>query len=175
MSSNVTILPYEGARAEIDPTVFLADGVRIVGDVVIRADSSIWYNTVIRGDVHYVRIGRGTNIQDLSMLHVTHDTHPLVIGDEVTVGHKATLHGCTVESRTLVGMGAIVLDGAVVEENAMVAAGAVVPPGMRVPSGTLVAGVPAKVIRELTEAELANFRPSAERYIRYAREHRSLA
>ncbi|MFP4330644.1 MAG: gamma carbonic anhydrase family protein [Spirochaetaceae bacterium] len=173
MSSNVSILPYGGKRAEIDPTVFLADGVRIVGEVSIGPESSIWYNSVIRGDVHYVRIGRATNIQDLSMLHVTHDTHPLEIGDEVTVGHKAILHGCTVESRCLIGMGAVVLDGAVVEEGAMVAAGAVVPPGMRVATGTLVAGVPAKVIRELSLSEKESFLPSAERYLHYAREHRS--
>lgn len=172
MSTNVTILPYEGKRPEIDQTAFLADGVRVVGDVTIGPDSSIWYNTVVRGDINYVRIGRGTNIQDLSVLHVTHETHPLQIGDQVTVGHKATLHGCTIMSRCLIGMGAIVLDGAVVEEQAMVAAGAVVPPGMKVPSGTLVAGVPAKVIRELTEDELAGFLPSADRYIRYARKHK---
>ena len=171
MSSNVTILPYKEARPSIDSTVFLADGVRIVGDVSIGSESSIWYNTVIRGDVEYVRIGSRTNIQDLSMLHTT---KPLNIGDEVTVGHKVMLHGCTIESRTLIGMGAIILDGAVVEENAMVAAGAVIPPGMRVPSGTLVAGVPAKPLRELTEEEIAEFVASADRYIRYAREHRTL-
>lgn len=175
MSSNVTILPYQNRRPSIDPSVFLADGVRIIGDVTIGPDSSIWYNSVIRGDVHYVRIGSRTNIQDLSMLHVTHDTHPLEIGDEVTVGHKATLHGCTVNDRCLIGMGAVVLDGATVEESAMVAAGAVVPPGMKVPAGTLVAGVPAKPIRDLTEAELNGFVPSAERYVAYAREHRRLA
>lgn len=175
MSSNVTILPYNETRPQIDQTVFLADGVRIVGDVTIGAESSIWYNSVIRGDVHYVRIGRGTNIQDLSMLHVTHDTHPLEIGDQVTVGHKVTLHGCTVMSRSLIGMGSVVLDGAIIEEQAMVAAGAVVPPGMKVASGTLVAGVPAKVIRELTKEELDSFIPSADRYIRYARNHKSLS
>ncbi len=172
MSTNVTILPYEGKRPSIDQSVFLADGVRIVGDVTIGTDSSVWYNTVIRGDIHYVRIGRGTNIQDLSVLHVTHETHPLEVGDQVTVGHKATLHGCTLRDRCLIGMGAIILDGALVEEQAMVAAGAVVPPGMKVPSGSLVAGVPARVIRELTEDELAEFVASSGRYIRYARKHK---
>lgn len=173
MSAHVTILPYEGKRPSFDDTVFLADGSRVVGDVTIGRESSIWYNTVIRGDVHYVTIGTGTNIQDLSMLHVTHGSYPLEIGDQVTVGHKVTLHGCLLESRCLIGMGAIVLDGAVVEENAMVAAGAVVTPGTRVASGSLVAGVPAKPIRELTEQELAAFVPSSERYIRYARKHRA--
>lgn len=172
MSTNVTILPYDGKRPTIDQTVFLADGVRIVGDVTIGGDSSVWYNAVIRGDIHYVRIGRGTNIQDLSVLHVTHETHPLEIGDQVTVGHRATLHGCTLRDRCLVGMGAIVLDGALVDEQAMVAAGAVVPPGMTVPSGSLVAGVPARVIRELTEKELAEFAASADRYVNYARKQR---
>ncbi len=172
MSTNVTILPYDGNRPTIDQTVFLADGVRIVGDVTIGGDSSVWYNAVIRGDIHYVRIGRGTNIQDLSVLHVTHETHPLEIGDQVTVGHGATLHGCTLRDRCLVGMGAIVLDGALVDEQAMVAAGAVVPPRMTVPSGSLVAGVPARVIRELTEKELAEFAASADRYVNYARKQR---
>ncbi|MFP4535245.1 MAG: gamma carbonic anhydrase family protein [Spirochaetaceae bacterium] len=172
MSTNVTILPYDGKRPTIDQTVFLADGVRIVGDVTIGGDSSVWYNAVIRGDIHYVRIGRGTNIQDLSVLHVTHETHPLEIGDQVTVGHGATLHGCTLRDRCLVGMGAIVLDGALVDEQAMVAAGAVVPPRMTVPSGSLVAGVPARVIRELTEKELAEFAASADRYVNYARKQR---
>ncbi|MFP4426225.1 MAG: gamma carbonic anhydrase family protein [Spirochaetaceae bacterium] len=172
MSTNVTILPYDGNRPTIDQTVFLADGVRIVGDVTIGGDSSVWYNAVIRGDIHYVRIGRETNIQDLSVLHVTHETHPLEIGDQVTVGHGATLHGCTLRDRCLVGMGAIVLDGAIVDEQAMVAAGAVVPPRMTVPSGSLVAGVPARVIRELTEKELAEFAASADRYVNYARKQR---
>jgi carbonic anhydrase/acetyltransferase-like protein (isoleucine patch superfamily) len=172
MSTNVTILPYEGKRPSIDKSVFLADGVRIVGDVTIGTDSSVWYNTVIRGDIHYVRIGRGTNIQDLSVLHVTHETNPLEVGDQVTVGHGATLHGCTLMNRCLIGMGAIVLDGAIVEEHALVAAGAVVPPGMKVPSGSLVAGVPARVIRELTETELAEFVASSDRYIRYARKQK---
>ena len=175
MSSNVTILPYKERRPTIDDTVFLADGVRIVGDVTIGAESSVWYNTVIRGDIHYVRIGRATNIQDLAMLHVTHETAPLEIGDQVTVGHKAILHGCTVMSRSLIGMGAIVLDGAVIEEQAMVAAGAVVPPGMKVLSGSLVAGVPAKIVRELTEEELDSFIAAADRYVRYARSHKGLS
>lgn len=171
MSSNVTILPYNGKRPVFDDTVFLADGVRLLGEVTIGRDSSIWYNSVIRGDVNYITIGAGTNIQDLSMLHVT---GALEVGDQVTVGHKVTLHACVVESRTLIGMGAIVLDGAVVEENSIVAAGAVVTPGTRVPSGSLFAGVPARQIRELTEEELDSFVPSAERYIRYARKHRTL-
>jgi carbonic anhydrase/acetyltransferase-like protein (isoleucine patch superfamily) len=168
----VSIYPYRDARPHIETDVFLADGVRIVGDVRIAEGSSIWYNSVIRGDVHWVRIGTMTNIQDLCMLHVTHDTHPLSVGSRVTVGHKATLHGCTVQDECLIGIGSTVLDGAVVESHAMVAAGAVVTPDTVVRSGMLYGGIPAKPLRELGEAEIEGFRASAERYYQYSRESR---
>ena len=167
--TGVSIVACQGVLPTIPNSVMVAPGARIIGDVVIGERSSIWYNVVIRGDVNYIRIGEETNIQDGSVLHVTHDTHPLVIGDRVTVGHGVRLHGCTVEDETLIGIGAIVLDGAVVEERSMVAAGALVPPGMRVPSGKLVAGVPARVRRDLGAEELANFAVSASRYVEYAR------
>ncbi|NCN04944.1 MAG: gamma carbonic anhydrase family protein [Spirochaetales bacterium] len=163
-----TVRPYNGISPTIDPSVFLADGVRIVGDVEIGKDSSIWYNTVIRGDVQIVRIGNQTNVQDNCMLHVTHDTHPLHIGNGVTVGHSVILHGCTVEDFVLVGMGAIVLDGAVLEHHSFVAAGAVVTPNTRVPSGYLVGGIPAKVLRPLTPADMMALEESAARYRQYA-------
>lgn len=166
--SDISIVPYDGTHPRIPGSVFLAPGVRIIGDVVLGELCSVWYNVVIRGDVHFIRIGRETNVQDGSILHVTHDTHPLVVGDRVTVGHGVRLHGCTVEDETLIGIGAIVLDGAVVERGAMVAAGALVPPGMTVPSGTLVAGVPARVRRELTPEEGADIVASAARYVAYA-------
>ncbi|AFH49272.1 Isoleucine patch superfamily protein [Ignavibacterium album JCM 16511] len=127
----------------------------------------MWYNTVIRGDVHYVRIGKMTNIQDCSMLHVTNGKYPLNIGNKVTIGHAVKLHGCTLQDLCLIGIGAIVLDGAVVEEKSMVAAGSVVKPNFVVPSGKLVAGVPAKVIRDLTHQELDEFEKSAQRYKKY--------
>ena len=164
----VSIYPYKDLVPKIADNVFLADGVRIVGDVEIGRDASIWYNTVIRGDVHHIRIGDRTNIQDNCLLHVTHDTAPLLIGQGVTVGHQATLHSCTIQDYCLVGMGAIVLDNAVVEEYAFVAAGAVVRPGFIVPSKTLVAGVPAQVIRDLHPEEIADLPASADRYFEYA-------
>jgi len=167
--AGVSIVAYRGQVPAIADSVLVAPGARIIGDVVIGERSSIWYNVVIRGDVHSIRIGEDTNIQDGSVLHVTHETHPLVIGSRVTAGHAVRLHGCTVHDETLIGIGAIILDGAVVEEHAMVAAGALVPPGMVVPSGKLVAGVPARVLRDLSEPEIENFRASASRYVEYAR------
>jgi carbonic anhydrase/acetyltransferase-like protein (isoleucine patch superfamily) len=144
----------------------------VVGDVELGEGSSIWFQSVVRGDVNRIRIGARTNIQDHSTVHVTGGTHPTVVGDDVTVGHRVVLHGCTVKDRCLVGIGAIVLDGAVVEEEAMVGAGALVPPGMVVPSGTLVLGAPAKVKRTLSDEERAFFRTSATRYAGYAARYR---
>ncbi len=167
MSTN-KIFKYLDTNPEIDETVFLAPGVKVIGDVKIKSGSSIWYNTVVRGDVNYISIGEKTNVQDLSMLHVTAKEFPLIIGDEVTIGHSVTLHGCVLQNRTFIGMGATILDGAIVETNSMVAAGAVVKQGFTVPSGKLVAGVPAKVIRDLTKDEIENIPASAERYKKYA-------
>jgi carbonic anhydrase/acetyltransferase-like protein (isoleucine patch superfamily) len=161
------LFPYLDLFPRIHSSVFLAEGVKIIGDVEIGEDSSVWYNTVIRGDVHYVKIGKMTNIQDCSMLHVTNGKYPLNIGDKVTIGHSVKLHGCTLQNLCLIGIGAIVLDGAVVEEKSMVAAGSVVKPNFIVPSGKLVAGVPAKVVRELTQQELDEFEKSALRYKKY--------
>ncbi len=163
------LFQYRGLVPQLGNSVFLASGVRVIGDVRLGDEVSVWYNTVIRGDVHYVSIGAGTNIQDGSVCHVTHDTHPLVVGCNVTVGHRVILHGCTVEDCALIGMGAIVLDGAVVRTNALVAAGAVVTPGTEVRSGALFAGVPGKVVRELSDAERSQFADRAQRYREYAR------
>jgi len=118
--------PYQSMLPEIDDSVFIASGVKIIGNVRIGKNSSVWYNTVLRGDVNFIRIGELTNVQDCSMLHVTSETYPLIIGDKVTIGHSVTLHGCTVNNLCLIGMGAVVLDGAVVSEGSVVAAGAVV-------------------------------------------------
>lgn len=163
-----TTLPYKELQPSVDPTAFLAPGARIIGDVTLGAHSSVWYGVVLRGDVHWIRIGAMTNVQDGTVIHVTHDTHPTVVGDCVTVGHRVVLHGCTVHDYTLIGIGAIVLDGAVIEKRAMVAAGALVTPGTRVPSGTLYGGVPARELRLLKAEEIENFSASAERYRRYA-------
>ena len=162
------ILPYEGMTPSIDAGAFIAPGAVVIGDVTIGGDSSIWFNCTVRGDVHFIRIGRSTNIQDNSVLHVTHETHPLVIGDRVTCGHAAVLHGCTIGDETLIGTGAIVLDGATVEPGAMVAAGALIPPGMVVPTGMLAIGVPARIARSLRSSERANLAASAARYVEYA-------
>ena len=161
------LFPYQDLFPCLDESVFLAAGVKIVGDVQIGKDSSVWYNTVIRGDVHYVKIGEMTNVQDNSMLHVTNGKYPLNIGNKVTIGHAVKLHGCTLKDLCLVGIGAIILDGAVVEEKSMVAAGAVVKPNFVVPTGKLVAGIPAKVIRDLTDEEMKEFEESAKRYKKY--------
>lgn len=168
LENEVKLFPYENLFPKIHPSVFLASGVKIIGDVEIGADSSIWYNVVIRGDVHYVKIGKMTNIQDLSMLHVTNGRYPLNIGNKVTVGHSVKLHGCTLKDICLIGIGAIVLDGAVVEENSMVAAGAVVKPNFIVPSGKIVAGIPARVVRDLTSEEIEDLTKSALRYKKYS-------
>lgn len=169
MSNEDKIFKYLELNPAIDESVFLAPGVKVIGDVKIGAGSSIWYNTVVRGDVNYVTIGKKTNVQDLSMLHVTAKLFPLIIGDEVTIGHSVTLHGCVLQDRTFIGMGATILDGAIVESDSMVAAGAVVRQNFTVPSGKLVAGVPAKVIRDLTKDEIDNIVASAERYKKYTK------
>jgi gamma-carbonic anhydrase len=168
MQNENKLFPYQNTFPEIPDSVFLASGVKIVGDVKIGKNSSIWYNTVIRGDVNYVSIGDFTNVQDLSMLHVTNGKFPLNIGNHVTIGHSVTLHGCTLEDYTFVGMGAVLLDGSKVESLAMVAAGAVVKQGFTVPSGKLVAGIPAKIIRDLSDNEMNDIKESALRYSKYA-------
>ena len=167
LEQEVKLFPYLGNFLRIAAGVFLASGVKVIGDVEIGENSSVWYNTVIRGDVHYIRVGSMTNIQDCSVLHVTNGIYPLNIGNKVTIGHSVTLHGCTVQDLCLIGMGAVVLDGATVEERSMVAAGAVVRQNFIVPSGKLVAGVPAKIIRNLNKVELSNLEKSAEHYKKY--------
>lgn len=165
-------LPYEGKAPRLAATAWLAEGTVVTGDVEIGEASSVWFGTVIRGDVNSVRIGARTNIQDQCVVHVTGKTHPTVIGDDVTVGHRAVLHGCTVHDRCLIGIGAIVLDGAVIGPDAMVGAGALVPPGMVVPPGKLVVGAPAKVKRDLTPEEIAFLLTSAANYAGYAARYR---
>jgi carbonic anhydrase/acetyltransferase-like protein (isoleucine patch superfamily) len=166
------IAAYDGKSPIIAGTAWIAPGAAVIGDVEIGEGSSVWFQTVVRGDVNSIRIGARTNIQDLSMVHVTGGTHPTVVGDDVTVGHRVVLHGCTVGDRCLVGIGAIVLDGAVLEAESMVGAGALVPPGMVVPSGKLVLGAPARVKRDLTAEERASFLDSARRYASYAAKYR---
>lgn len=168
LEKELKIFPYMDFFPKIGKDVFIASGAKIIGNVEIGDQSSVWYNTVIRGDVHYIKIGTLTNIQDLSMLHVTNGRYPLNIGDKVTIGHSVTLHGCTLYDLCLIGMGAVILDGAVIEEKSMVAAGAVVTPKFIVPTGKLAAGVPAKIIRDLIPAEVEDFESSAFRYKKYS-------
>ncbi|TAE23824.1 MAG: gamma carbonic anhydrase family protein [Candidatus Kapaibacterium sp.] len=170
--SLVTILPYKGIAPRIHESVTLFDGVRITGDVELGEECTVWFNTVIRGDVNAIRIGKRTNVQDLSMLHVTHERYALTIGNDVTLGHSVVVHGCTIHDFVLIGMGARVLDGAVVNSNSIVAAGAVVRERFIVPEGTLVAGTPAKIIRDLTESDLAMIKAIPPRYVDVAAEYR---
>jgi carbonic anhydrase/acetyltransferase-like protein (isoleucine patch superfamily) len=167
------IYPYQGVYPQIDPSVFMTDDVIIVGDVRLAADVNIWFGAVIRGDVNRVTIGERTNIQDNCTLHETWKKYPLVIGADVTVGHSAVLHACTIEDACLIGMGAKVLDNAVVGSESLVAAGAVVREGFVVPPGTLAAGVPAKIVRDLTDAEREHIRNSARNYLHYVEQYRS--
>lgn len=167
-----SVIPYRGIIPKIDKSVFLAEGARVIGDVEIGADSSIWFNAVVRGDVHWIRIGARTNVQDNCVLHVTHQRYPLQVGSDVTVGHSAVLHGCTVEDCCLIGMGAIVLDNARIHSHSLVAAGSLVQEGFEVPEGSLVAGVPAKVKRPLTAEESAFLMRSAQNYVGYVKTYR---
>jgi len=162
--AQATIMSYSGISPTLGNRILICDGVRIIGDVHIGDDSNIWFNAVLRGDVFPINIGKRTNIQDGSILHVTTDKFALNIGDDVTVGHNAILHGANIGNRCLIGMGAIVLDNAVIEDEAIVAAGSVVKPGMIVPSGKMVAGIPARIIRDVTPEERIGFSESAEHY-----------
>ena len=164
-SAPMILLPFAGKEPRLGARVFVAQNAAIIGDVEIGDDVSVWFGSVIRGDVHRIRIGARTNVQDNCTFHVTTGTWPVSLAEEVTVGHSAVVHGCTVERGALIGMGSRVLDGAVVGEQALVAAGAVVSEGMRVPPRTLVAGVPAKIKRELTAEELARLDLSWRHYV----------
>ena len=167
------IRTFQGIKPTIPDSCFIEDTAVVIGDVVMGETCSVWFNAVIRGDVHYIRIGNRTNVQDLCMLHVTHDTHPLIIGNEVTIGHSVVLHGCTIKDRVLVGMGAVVMDGAEIGEDSVVGAGALVVEGTIVPPKSLILGSPAKVKRVVTEQELAWVKESAENYVKYARQYLS--
>ncbi len=161
------ILAYRGIRPQVAESAFLAPSATIVGDVHVGDESGLWFGVIVRGDVNRIRIGRRTNLQDGTIVHVTSGTHPTVIGDGVTVGHGAKLHGCSVANGCLIGIGAIVLDGAVIGEESMVAAGTLVVPGTIVPPRSLVVGSPGKVRRSLTDEECEQLRLLAERYVAY--------
>ncbi|WP_156677827.1 gamma carbonic anhydrase family protein [Sphingomonas profundi] len=169
----VTILPFEGARPAIDATAFVAPGTRIIGDVRIGAEASIWYNCVLRGDVDAIAIGPRSNIQDGSVVHVTTKRWSTVIGADCLIGHLAMIHGCTLHDRSFVGLGAIVMDGCEIAEDGMLAAGALLTPGKRIGAGQMWAGRPAKHVRDLTPEEMAHHRDGVARYVALARRHRA--
>ena len=151
----------------VHPSVFVDESAQVIGDVEIGAESSVWMNAVLRGDVHRIRVGRRTNVQDGAVIHVMRDTHPASVGDDVTIGHGAIVHGCTVSDRVLVGMGAILLNGATIGEDTIIAAGSLVTERFTVPPRSLVIGSPARVRRELRDEEVRFVLESAESYVRY--------
>jgi carbonic anhydrase/acetyltransferase-like protein (isoleucine patch superfamily) len=161
------IRSYRGKRPEIAASAYIDPAAVIIGDVVIGADSSVWPCSVVRGDVHYIRIGARTNIQDGCVLHVMRDEYPLILGDDVTIGHSVTLHGCTIESRCLIGMGAILLNGVKIGAGSIVAAGALILERTEIPPGSLVVGHPGNVKRSLTAIDQAAIDAYAARYVQY--------
>jgi len=163
---------YRGVLPQIDPSAYINASAQVIGDVIIGAHSSVWFNVVIRGDVHHVRIGARTNIQDNSTVHVTRGRWGTVVGDDVTVAHAVILHGCRIGDRCLVGMGAIIMDGADIGDECIIAAGSLVTPGSRIPRGYLAMGSPAKVARPLRPDEIAQLKWSAEQYVGYAHTYR---
>lgn len=177
MSHSPIIMPYKGEYAPngVSPRIceraFVAPGAAVIGDVEIGAESGIWFGTVIRGDVNYIRIGERTNIQDGTVIHVTRKTGPTIIGSGVTVGHSVLMHACTLQDNCFVGMRATIMDGVVVESGAMVAAGALVTPNKHIPSGQLWAGSPARYFRDLSPEEIDFFPVSAENYVKHVHEY----
>jgi carbonic anhydrase/acetyltransferase-like protein (isoleucine patch superfamily) len=173
----MAVTSYQHLTPEIAPGAWVHPSAQVIGDVSLGADASIWCNAVVRGDVNHIRIGAGTNVQDLTMCHVSHKTPakpkgaPLIIGSYVTVGHGVILHGCHIGDECLIGMGSIVMDDVVVEDRVMLGAGSLVAPGKRLLSGMLYMGRPAVAVRALNEAELAFLRYSAEHYVRVKNDH----
>lgn len=161
---NGPLYPYKSVWPRLSGQVYLAPGARLVGDVTVGHGSSVWFNSVIRGDDAAISIGRYTNIQDGTIIHVQEGGQAARLGDSVTVGHNVVIHGCTVGSNCLIGMGAIILTGAVIGDNCIVGAGALIPEGRNIPAGSLVVGAPGRVIRKITDQQIAEIRESARRY-----------
>ncbi|MBT8401166.1 MAG: gamma carbonic anhydrase family protein [Rhodothermia bacterium] len=168
------ISEFLGVRPEFDATNFIASTASVVGDVRIGAYSSIWFNATVRGDVNWIRIGECSNVQDNAVIHVTNRTAPTSIGDYVTIGHSAVVHGCTVSDRVLVGIGSVILDHAEVGSDTLIGARSLITTGVRIPPRSLVMGSPAKVVRELTAEEVATVRKYAEHYLEYSRIYRGV-
>lgn len=163
------IRPFGGVQPQIHPTAFVEQSAQVIGDVQLGEESSIWFNAVVRGDVHYIRIGDRSNVQDNSVIHVRHHSHPTILEDQVTVGHSVTLHGCYIERGALIGIGSVVLDDARVGAYSIVGAGSVVSPGTIIPPHSLVMGVPARVKRSLTDEEVEGLDVFWQNYVEYTR------
>lgn len=167
------ILPYKGKTPQISPEAYIADNAVIIGDVVIGPQASVWFNCVLRGDVHYIKVGARTNIQDGTIIHVSRNDGPTIIGSGITIGHKALLHACILEDDCFIGMGAQVLDNAIVQTGGMVAAGALVTFGKKIPKGEIWAGSPAKFFRPLSLQEQEHIGISANNYVELAAVYRN--
>jgi len=159
------IAPFQHKTPRLHPTVYVSENAMVIGDVEIGEDSSVWFGSVVRGDVNYIRIGARTNLQDLCVIHVNTGTHPTILENEITVGHRVTLHGCYIESGCLIGISSTILDGARIGHNSLVAASSLVTPNTQIPPRSLVMGSPARVKRELTDEELARMVENWQRYV----------
>jgi carbonic anhydrase/acetyltransferase-like protein (isoleucine patch superfamily) len=168
------LVAYEGSTPRLGKNVFVAQTATVLGRVTLGDEASVWYGCVVRGDVGTITIGARTNIQDLTVIHVTTNKFDTRLGDDVVVGHRVVLHGCTIGNRVLVGMGAIVMDGAEIGDGSLIGAGALVTPGTKVPPGSLVLGSPAKVVRALTEKERQGITENAAHYVELAAKHAAL-
>ena len=171
MTGDAVIRRFRDLEPAVDQTAYVDQSAQVIGDVAIGAESSVWMNVVMRGDVNRIRVGRRSNVQDLTMVHVMRDTHPTTIGDEVTIGHSAVIHGATIENRVLIGMAAVLLNGVHVGHDSIVAAGTLLTEGTRIPPRSLVMGRPGKVRRELTDEEVAGIRWYADNYVAYRLEY----
>lgn len=165
------ITEYEGIKPKIHESCFIASSAEVIGKVELGEKTSIWYNCVLRGDENYIKIGKYTNIQDGSVVHISKD-YETIIGDNVTVGHKSIVHACKIGNNVLVGMGAIILDGVEIEDNVLIGAGSIVTPGKKIPTGSLVLGSPARVVRNLSDEEIDMLIQSAKDYVEYADKHK---
>ncbi|SMF21589.1 gamma carbonic anhydrase family protein [Pseudobacteriovorax antillogorgiicola] len=161
------LLPYKGKTPKLAEGVFAASGAQLIGDLEVGRDSSFWFNTVARGDCYYIRIGERSNVQDGTVIHVTNSKHASIIGDDVTIGHGAVIHGCEIGNGCLVGMGAIIMDGAKIGERCLIGAGTLVPPGKSYPPESLIKGTPGKAVRALTDDELKFLKTSVDYYLDY--------
>ena len=169
------IKKFRGKSPIIPDSCYISESVDLIGDITLGENVSLWFGTVVRGDMHFITIGNRSNIQDNSVVHVTTDISPTRIGSEVTVGHNAIIHGATIEDRCLIGMGAIIMDDAVVGEGSIVGAGAVVPPNMMIPPRSLVVGLPAKIVRQTSDEELEMIIDRAQHYIDFSQKYKNLS